>query len=305
MDIDSFMNMVRGSIEDINGILKLIIEFSTIYNVSSKYIRYIHSQFIEINGENELLIIGDLHGDVDTLYSILYRENVFEKLEKEDFLVIFLGDYIDRGTSQLETLAAVYILKIIYPDKVIVLRGNHEPDPMLVPYPHDFPYELSHKFGQLWKPIYHAFLSTFQKLPLVVRIPGQAVLLHGGPPSRTMKSKSMEEAFSLTAPVMDDEVLEDILWSDPVDTGIYYSPSHRGAGKLFGLRLTWKLLRLAGVKLIVRGHEAVEGFKFNHRNKVVTVFTSKAPTYGFYEVGYLYVDGPLTPNKVKSYIRTV
>jgi len=305
VNTDEFRNIVKDYIRSVNGIIKLIIEFLKVIYTESKYIRVPHRQYFIISNDCDKIIIGDLHGDSETLYGIIFRENILYELENEDLVLIFLGDYIDRGISQVETLAAVYMLKILYPEKVVVLRGNHEPDPMLIPHPHDFPEELVLRYGSAWKAIYFAILGTFQKLPLIAHVPGEALLLHGGIPSRVWNAKSFEEGFSLLTPILDDEVIEDILWSDPLEANIIVQPSFRGAGKVFGARLTWRALRLAKVKMIIRGHEAIEGFKLNHRNRIVTLFTSKAPAYGFSEVAYLRIDDSITPKKIKNYIRWI
>lgn len=75
--------------------------------------------------EGRTVVVGDVHGDLNQfIYPLIYFMKNFNKCKK----IIYLGDYIDRGESN------VYIYEILnkligirdLKDKMIFLRGNHE-----------------------------------------------------------------------------------------------------------------------------------------------------------------------------------
>ncbi|VVB76021.1 Calcineurin-like phosphoesterase [Candidatus Tiddalikarchaeum anstoanum] len=67
----------------------------------------------------EFVIVGDTHGEVDKTLNIL---NHFWKTSN----FIFLGDYVDRGYASIQNLALLLLLKLNFPEKITLLRGNHE-----------------------------------------------------------------------------------------------------------------------------------------------------------------------------------
>ena len=69
-----------------------------------------------------ILAVGDIHGMYDKLIALMEKV----KFNPEQDLLIFLGDYIDRGPHSLECLDYVMALNKQYPEWVIPLLGNHE-----------------------------------------------------------------------------------------------------------------------------------------------------------------------------------
>jgi serine/threonine-protein phosphatase 2B catalytic subunit len=74
--------------------------------------------------QNPLTIVGDIHGQFYDLVGILDRLH----LGKEK--ILFLGDYVDRGCFSIEVLVILLCMKINWPTRVFLLRGNHECEQM-------------------------------------------------------------------------------------------------------------------------------------------------------------------------------
>jgi serine/threonine protein phosphatase 1 len=69
-----------------------------------------------------ILAVGDIHGMYQKLLSLMDQV----QFNPAEDLLVFLGDYIDRGPQSLECLDYVMDLYKQYPERVIPLLGNHE-----------------------------------------------------------------------------------------------------------------------------------------------------------------------------------
>lgn len=87
-----------------------------------------------------------------------------------------MGDYVDRGFNSVETFLYVLILKVLYKERITLLRGNHQNREINKLY--GFYDECFHKYGteQVWK----MFTDIFQLLPVAAVIENQIFCLHGG-----------------------------------------------------------------------------------------------------------------------------
>ena len=216
--------------------------------------------------ERDVVFIGDLHGDFETLRKIVSGDRVNEVLQRG--YIVFLGDYVDRGPKQVEVLLLVAKLKLTYPDRVYLIRGNHEPPSGLIPYPHDFPAVLEEAFGERGKEVYNLAMESFQYMPYAVKV-GEVLALHGGLPTKA-------EEFP---PKPNLDLLEEVLWNDPIEMNVDSIPSPRGAGYLFGRKVTIRWMKRLGFSKLIRGHEPCEGFMENHEGRVLTIFSRLGAPY--------------------------
>lgn len=72
--------------------------------------------------------IGDIHGCYDLLHLLLAKINsdIADTLADQTPVIIFCGDYVDRGTDSARVLDALCWLKRKSPYEVHFLKGNHE-----------------------------------------------------------------------------------------------------------------------------------------------------------------------------------
>jgi protein phosphatase len=233
---------------------------------------------VEAEPKGEAVVVGDLHGDLESLIEILQQSKILERMgESSESILIFLGDYGDRGPYSAETYYTVLRLKLLHPKQVVLMRGNHEGPIDLLPSPHDMPEQFGERFGKKWAEAYANTRGLFEHLYNAMLVHKRYLMVHGGLPKELGTVEDMAYASTLHPK---RSLLEEILWGDPDETVEETSASPRGAGSLFGRSLTNRMLAKLNVKILIRGHEPCEdGFKINHDGKVLTLFSRKGPPY--------------------------
>lgn len=253
----------------------------------------IEGRVIRAKPSGEVIVIGDIHGDLESLVYVLQASKFVEKATQNSVLLVFLGDYGDRGSHSPEVYYLILKLKQLFPQNVVLMRGNHEGPDDLLAYPHDLPENLQARFGKEGSVVYLKIRELFQYLFTAVVVDELCVMIHGGVPSRASSLKDLIFAHLMHPK---DRHLEEILWSDPDETITGTCPSPRGAGKLFGKDVTQKFLNMLNVKFLIRGHEPSQsGFKINHKGKILTLFSRKGLPYFNSSAAYLQLDLSIKP----------
>jgi hypothetical protein len=75
--------------------------------------------------QSPVYVFGDIHGNLEDLH--FFSDNLWKLgMDLAAGHYLFLGDYVDRGMSCLECVAYLFGLRLLYPHKITMLRGNHE-----------------------------------------------------------------------------------------------------------------------------------------------------------------------------------
>ena len=212
-------------------------------------------------------ICGDIHGQ---FYDLLELFAVGGQVPDTNYL--FLGDYVDRGYYSVETFLLLLSLKVRYPNRMTLLRGNHESRQTTQAY--GFYEEVQRKYNE--SNAWALFNSVFDVLPLSAVVGNQIFCVHGGlSPIVTMIDQI--QRLDRRKEVPERGPICDLLWSDPESVpGFQISP--RGAGYLFGDTAVQQFSHVNNLKLICRAHQlATEGYVEWFDRKLFTVWS--APNY--------------------------
>uniref|UniRef100_H0XAJ1 Serine/threonine-protein phosphatase with EF-hands n=1 Tax=Otolemur garnettii TaxID=30611 RepID=H0XAJ1_OTOGA len=281
----------------------------------------------------EVTVCGDLHGQLDDLIFIFYKNG----LPSPERVYVFNGDFVDRGSDSVEILMVLFAFMLVYPKEFHLNRGNHEDHMVNLRY--GFTKEVMNKYKVHGRKILRTLQDVFCWLPLATLVDEKVLILHGGVSDTTdlelldkldrhkqkslhfpnksyhLQLKSPNVYLTPSVPLREgaignykenqfqcawDQVV-DILWSDPVAQEGCRANTVRGGGCYFGPDVTEQLLQKYNLQFLIRSHECKpEGYEFCHGRKVLTIFSAS----NYYEVGsnrgaYVKLGPALTPHIVQ------
>lgn len=243
--------------------------------------------FLEL--EPPVVVCGDIHGQFKDLLRI------FQQLGyPPNTNYLFLGDYVDRGPKNLETLMLLFCYKIKYPGNMFLLRGNHECLTTNAVY--GFRDELRRRYKDHAFHLWQVINEAFSQLPVSALIGGRILTMHGG---LSPYLRDLDQLRGIRRGFFDpsSQTIEmDLLWSDPDESIVGWRPNSRGCSYVFGNDIIRETCVRLDIDIIVRAHQVVQdGYEMNSTNRLVTLFS--APNYcgEFDNCGaVMYVDRRLT-----------
>ena len=247
----------------------LIISEREVFTVIDKVYPIIEKEESLLELDAPIYICGDIHGQ---FYDLLRIFEIRKYPPESKFL--FLGDYVDRGKNSLECILLLLCLKIQFPDKIYLLRGNHESA------------DVNRAFGfydeckrKVSLKIYKKFCNLFNVLPITALISKKILCMHGG---LSPDLENIEQLKQIKKPteIPDKGVLCDLVWSDPDDitTKDFIENQERGISYCFSSKAVDNFLAKNNLDLICRAHQVIEeGYQFFSNMKLITIFS--APNY--------------------------
>ena len=233
-----------------------------------------------------LTVVGDLHGQLQDLYTIF----TINGLPNDKNMYLFNGDFVDRGNYGVEIALTIFCFKLFYPDGVFINRGNHEcrsQNSWMGFEEEVFGKYFSEKEETRARTLYNMFQSCFDNLPLASVVGEKVFVCHGGLfhadgiTIKQLEAVRRKREPPLGGTSLEDKIFEDILWSDPRPSAVYpqrvfgRAKSARGAGVEFGPDVTKQFCTDNNIALVVRSHECVqEGFEIQHDGRLITVFSA-------------------------------
>jgi len=231
-------------------------------------------------------VFGDIHGQFRDLLLFFRAFGAPDEHDAPNF--VFNGDFVDRGEHQLEVIGLLLALKVLLPEKVWLVRGNHEDRYMSKRY--GFQDECRRRLGGDGPKLFELFHKTFSLLPLACVVAKRVLVVHGGIGDGQW---TLADLQAVKRPLGDDHLQDpdkawiwNLMWSDPIEDdddreggvfGVHESP-RGGISTQFGWNVTKMFCARNGLSLVVRSHQSKAdslGFDIMHENLLIRVFSAR------------------------------
>lgn len=216
----------------------------------------------------KIIFVGDTHGDFDA------SQKVIKKYFGPKNIIVFLGDYVDRGPQSKENFDFLLEKKIEFPGQIYLLQGNHEAYHILEFLPADFWQGLSNEE-------YQNYCLIAEKLPLALATE-EIIALHGGLPD----IENLQEINKIKVGGLGYSELRmagrafnpwfQITWANFIEKkGEFLGINPLTGRPEFGKDWFFKIMERFKKKVLIRSHQPTAPL-FIFDDRCLTIFTSSA-----------------------------
>jgi hypothetical protein len=209
-------------------------------------------RLIRLPAKGKAVFVGDTHGDFDA------TKTIFRLYFKPGFVLVFLGDYVDRGDEARENIDFLLKKKEESPEQVFLLAGNHEGFCSVPFSPADFWESLS-------PDDYNYFSEICQFFPFAAVTQNGLMIIHGAPPD-------VSSPEDINGVQICSEHWFQLTWGDFADKQGEFIATNSGR-PVFGNDYFNRVMKQLGAQVLIRSHQAnIDSVIFDKR--CLTLMTS-------------------------------
>jgi len=212
------------------------------------------SRLIELREAERVVFVGDTHGDLEA------TQLVVKRYFQPGAVLVFLGDYVDRGPHSRENVTLLLELKIKHPERLYLLQGNHEAWRDFPGHPADFWQSLNSEELAL-------YAETLTQLPWAVATPNGLLALHAALPD-------VNEVKTINSIAYGSKAWWQITWGDWQDAPGFLLGDYGGRPQ-FGRDYFYRQMKRLQKKVLVRSHQP-HAPRLLFDDRCLTIFTSSA-----------------------------
>eukprot|EP01079_Euglenida_sp_SAG-EU17-18_P005570 gene5570-997_t len=246
-------------------------------------------------------VFGDIHGQLNELLTMMKVYSLPDHRQGDMGMCsyVFLGDFVDRGQQQLETVLYLLCLKL-NPPGVLAAVGTalHVFAPRKTNRKYGFRETCLKKYGpEHGEAVWEAINKAFDCLPCAITVGGDILCMHGG---LGRCDWSLSELAGIRLPVEPSfgkgrqvtewpramQIFYHLMWSDPWQSrphelqepapgggNVFWANDSRGWE--FDLTAYQEWCRRNGIKYVIRAHQCFSaGIQFFDQGRLITVFSA-------------------------------
>ena len=239
---------------------------ATLRELCDRLKRYHYSHPNIASVKSPVTVVGDLHGH---FFDLLELFRVSGSLPHPHY--IFLGNYVDLGKFSIHTIALLFALKLRWPDRITLLRGNHESRTISQIYGLYGECQRQYASANAWRDL----TDAFDYLPIAALIDDSRLALHGGisvPATEYVDQIRVIPRFCEPKPKTS---LFDLLWAQPSESLTGCSRDPKSYVSSFGADVLTRFLHVNNLTNVIRGHNlCLNGFQDFWGGKLISLWSA-------------------------------